>query len=154
FGVTCCRRVGHMLRDDRSRRAVELAERAAEGQSGHDEVLAALGAAWDAVHEAHEAAVAAWDSESAAAAAANTLARPPITAASAALDAVRNSEGGGAGEAERRHQADVLRDLLGPLPFRPVQVEACWRTPTVLALAAAIYDGRDFAAMPVLADAL
>ena len=78
------------------------------------------------------------------------VAGDPITAANAALDAV----GQGAAVAERRHQAAALRDLLGPLPFRPVQVEASWRTPAVLALAAAIYDGRDFAAMPVLADAL
>jgi hypothetical protein len=49
FGVTCCRRVWHMLRDERSRRAVELAERAAEGQCGEAEVMAALVNALDAV---------------------------------------------------------------------------------------------------------
>ena len=39
-------------------------------------------------------------------------------------------------------------------PFRPVAVDPGWRTEAVVALARGMYDGRDFAAMPVLADAL
>jgi hypothetical protein len=39
-------------------------------------------------------------------------------------------------------------------PFRPVAFDPAWRTPTAVALAEGMYDDRDFAAMPVLADAL
>jgi hypothetical protein len=157
FGVACCRRVGHVLRYERSRRAVEVAERAAEGQSEQEEVMAALQAAWDAANEACDSVSdppADWEIVSAAAAAANTLAGAPITADNAVLDTFYGPQGTGAGPAERRYQAAVLRDLLGPLLFRPVQVEASWRTPAVLDLAATIYDGHDFRATPVLADAL
>jgi hypothetical protein len=50
-------------------------------------------------------------------------------------------------------QAGLVRDLFGN-PFRPVAFDPAWRSPTAVVLAQAMYDGRDFAAMPVLADAL
>ncbi len=58
----------------------------------------------------------------------------------------------GAG-ADRR----LLRDVVGPLPFRPVAIDATWLTwkeGTGPRLAGAIYDARDFDRLPVLADAL
>lgn len=58
-----------------------------------------------------------------------------------------------AGEKWEGSQADLARDVLGN-PFRPVTFLPAWRTDTVLALAKAMYDSRDFAAMPILADAL
>jgi hypothetical protein len=39
-------------------------------------------------------------------------------------------------------------------PFRPVAFDPNWRTTTSLAIAQQMYDSRDFAAMPILADAL
>jgi hypothetical protein len=39
-------------------------------------------------------------------------------------------------------------------PFRPVTFSPSWRTNVVMSLARQIYDTRDFAAMPILADAL
>jgi hypothetical protein len=50
-------------------------------------------------------------------------------------------------------QAALLRDLFGN-PFRPVGIAGPWLTPDVAALAQAIYDGRLFGNLPVLADAL
>src|SRR5947209_5861173 len=50
-------------------------------------------------------------------------------------------------------QAALLRDIFGN-PFRPVAVEPSWLTPPVVGLAKAIYDGRLFGDLPVLADAL
>lgn len=55
--------------------------------------------------------------------------------------------------AEKRAQADLLRDVFGD-PFRPVALDPAWRTSTVVALASRMYDSRDFSAMPILTDAL
>ena len=49
--------------------------------------------------------------------------------------------------------AFLLRDLFNS-PFRPVAFSPEWRTPTVVALAQQIYHSRNFAPMPILADAL
>jgi hypothetical protein len=61
----------------------------------------------------------------------------------------------GAEQARREGQAqcDLLRDIFGN-PFRPAPVDPSWRTPVVVAIARRAYDERDFAALPVLADAL
>ena len=48
----------------------------------------------------------------------------------------------------------LLKDVVGPLPFRAAEVEPRWRTATVRRLAAAIYEERAFDRLPVLADAL
>ncbi|QEG31376.1 hypothetical protein GobsT_61970 [Gemmata obscuriglobus] len=47
----------------------------------------------------------------------------------------------------------ILRDIFGN-PFRPVTFSPAWRTGTTIALAAQMYESRDFGAMPILADAL
>jgi hypothetical protein len=47
----------------------------------------------------------------------------------------------------------ILRDVIGN-PFRPVAFSPDWRTNTVLTLARQMYEGREFSAMPILADAL
>jgi hypothetical protein len=47
----------------------------------------------------------------------------------------------------------ILREIFGN-PFRPVVFSPEWRTSTVAAIAEAMYELRDFAAMPILADAL
>ena len=47
----------------------------------------------------------------------------------------------------------IIRDIFGN-PFRPVTFAPAWRTDTAVALAAQMYESRDFSAMPILADAL
>jgi hypothetical protein len=54
---------------------------------------------------------------------------------------------------ERNAQCDLLRDIFGN-PFRPVAFDPAWRTSTAVAIAQGMYESRDFAAMPILADAL
>jgi hypothetical protein len=54
---------------------------------------------------------------------------------------------------QERRQSAFLRDIFGN-PFRPVSFDQRWRTDTALALARQMYESRDFALMPILADAL
>ena len=56
-------------------------------------------------------------------------------------------------DVERAKQTAILRDIFGN-PFRPVTFAPAWRTDTAVALARQMYEGRDFGAMPILADAL
>jgi hypothetical protein len=57
------------------------------------------------------------------------------------------------GRTERGIQADYLRDIFGN-PFRPIDFSPSWRTDTVMSLAKQVYESHDFAAIPILADAL
>jgi hypothetical protein len=54
---------------------------------------------------------------------------------------------------DRSDLAALFRDIFGN-PFRPVAFDPSWRTEAVVALARGMYESRDFAPMPVLADAL
>jgi hypothetical protein len=54
---------------------------------------------------------------------------------------------------ESAAQADLVRCIV-PNPFRPVAFPPDWRTSTAVALARGMYDARDFAPAPILADAL
>jgi hypothetical protein len=73
------------------------------------------------------------------------------------LERARNAAAGAAGirgwdaarQAEEVAQAGVCRDLFSP--FRAVVLDPAW---LVVRLAQALYDSRDFRAMPVLGDAL
>ena len=49
--------------------------------------------------------------------------------------------------------AVLLRDIFGN-PFRPVAFDPSWGSSAALGLAWSMYESRDFAAMPILADAL
>lgn len=55
--------------------------------------------------------------------------------------------------AEERAQADLVRDIFGN-PFRLTVFALDWRTEVVLGLARELHRSRDFAALPILADAL
>ena len=56
FACKCVRRVWHLLTDDRSRKAVEVAERYAIGEATDDELTSASSAAWSAARDAALAA--------------------------------------------------------------------------------------------------
>ena len=78
--------------------------------------------------------------------------------ASAAWMSAGDPNGPSAERAKRVEQVRALccaliRDIFGN-PFRPVPADPRWLTPTVVALADAIYAGRMFDRLPVLADAL
>jgi hypothetical protein len=54
----------------------------------------------------------------------------------------------------REEQANLLRCVIGPTPYRPVTALSSWFKPEVIALAQTIYDERAFTRLPELADAL
>jgi hypothetical protein len=54
---------------------------------------------------------------------------------------------------EREAEAGVVREIFGN-PFRAAAFPPEWRTDTAVALARQMYEGREFGAMPILADAL
>jgi hypothetical protein len=61
-------------------------------------------------------------------------------------------------DAKDRHKAAdqqirLLREIAGN-PYRTITIDPSWRTPTVVALAHAVYDTQAFQRLPVLADAL
>jgi hypothetical protein len=160
--VACCRRIWQLLPDERSRQAVEVAERYADAQATEEELEAASAAAWavwDADREPDSAGKGNSDGRddafpSGAWLAAYNAAIPPGGAAPAfvaphemAREATANSETEGAA------QCVLLRDLFGN-PFRPVAVDPGWLTPEVVHLAQSIYDDRAFDHLPALADAL
>ncbi|CCJ56745.1 hypothetical protein [Bordetella bronchiseptica] len=85
FAVWCARQVEHLMTDQRSKDALDVAERFANGEATEEERDAAWDAAWDAVWDAVWDA--AWDAARAAAkAAAWDAARP------AALGAARDAQ--------------------------------------------------------------
>jgi hypothetical protein len=148
FGVACCRRlVWLLLTDERSRKAVEVAEQFAEDGDCGVELARARHASHVAVNQhakyRRRALRAAYG----------------IThgdALTAAYDAWQYA----ADSINKAHdlaiQADLLRDIIGN-PFRPVALDPAWlqwNGGTVRKVAQAIYDDRAFDRLPILADAL
>ena len=114
FSCWCVRQVWHLLADERSRNAVEVAERYAMGEAAIDELDAASAAAWDAASAAARdaASAAAWDAAWAAArdaAWAATLAAAWAAASAAASGAARGVAWDAAWDAALDAQSKRLR---------------------------------------------
>jgi hypothetical protein len=156
FACACARRVADLFIDPASERAVATAERYADGLAGKKDLHAALAEARVAVRAAH-----ARDARhgNAAACAAMTVVETVIILDrdAASLAAYARSTGRVTMRAERRAQADLVRDLLGNPFCPPVAVDAAWLEwdgGAVRRLASAVYAERAFDHLPVLADAL
>src|SRR5262245_45501614 len=155
FAVACCRRVWHLLDDERSRRAVEVAERFADGEATEGERGDAAEAAEQASTHgdsaaAYHAALAAWCAASHAAYYAGDAAH---AAAEALAPFDPDAPPDSPWEAEDRAQAGLLHDVFGD-PFRTSAFDPSWRTPDALSVATGIYAERAFDRLPILADAL
>jgi hypothetical protein len=153
----CCRlpAAWQRLADPRSRLAVEVAERYADGLATEDEARRAEASA-DAAAEAIAASGTwNWDVDlsyspaglCAQAAAQAVTTGPEPWAAWAARRARGNSP------EERAAQAGLVRCIFGN-PFRTVPIDPAWRTADVLRLAESIYQERAFDRLPILADLL
>jgi hypothetical protein len=180
FAAACVRRFWHLLTDERSRRAVEVGERYADGLATDGELRRAGEAVYPVIDAAYTARDAAWDAYNATEAADQAsydtvlsvdFACQIFRAAWAAthqscFEAARytaNTASACVEEGTRhvleREQAALLRDVVGPLPFRPVSLPPfllAWNDRCVVKLATGVYEERDFSSerMGVLADAL
>jgi hypothetical protein len=159
FTVACCRLVWHLLIDEGSRLAVEVAECHADGLVPDTELDSAFSRACDASRAVRR------DSPS------ETMLlfrrprdrekvnRAAFIAAFAAGNGVGNIENHIRSPETSAHLLDgacrcrLLRDIFGS-PFRAITLNPSWLTRTVTSLAVAIYDDRAFDRMPILADAL
>jgi hypothetical protein len=153
FEVACCRQIWHIITDARCRRAIEVAERFADGMVSEDDLVMARSAL-------------------------RVRRSRGITTGKLALRVAGGSNifsglGADARELELRHtgldpndktadaaamsrQAGLYRDIVGN-PFRPVALDPSWLSwndGTVPKLAQAIYDDRRFGDLPIMADAL
>jgi hypothetical protein len=160
YAAACCRQVWHLLEDERSRRAVEVAEQFADGVVTDEDRAAA-----------HTAAMAAWSGRKgestermfaslAAALAAGGATRAAVRGAGLAVKWSADDSHRAAEAAKRKEQAAILRDVVGN-PFRPTPVDTSWLASRVVAFAQATYDQRELPAgtldatrLAVLADAL
>jgi hypothetical protein len=143
-----------LIPDERSRRAVRVAEQYADGLSSNNE----LAAAHDRAESAHQEAfrtkgkvgsTAEW-------AAVYTTDPLPFHAARTVQWMAVHARFHDSGTLESTSQADLLRDIFGN-PFRPASLDPAWltwRDGTVPGLAQSIYEERAFERLPILADAL
>jgi hypothetical protein len=166
FAVACCRRWLHEMLDSESRRAVEVAERYADGDAGREELEAAYRAAQQVAAQRIAPCLAASESDAGPLwsvwrlAHAAQLACAPSGMEDAADELLRRIAQLGDNQyldQERRAQCDRIRDIFGNL-FRPrPTIHSAWRSwndSTVPKLAQVIYDERAFDRLPILADAL
>jgi hypothetical protein len=149
--------VRHLLMEDRGRRAIDLAERYADGTAENAEMLQLL----QELREA-QGTSGVWTPHTTAEYVVQVLLLPnDLNVAEMALEQAvwplhREAEPKKPNlfrKAIRRAQAPLVRDIFGN-PFRPVAFDPAWRTSNVAAVAQVVYDERRFADLPVLADAL
>jgi hypothetical protein len=168
FAAACCGRVSRLMADPRSQQAIEVAQRYADDRTTEEERLLAEEAAFDAHIRVRESRFApdplvVWSrqAELLTHAAALALAHGTYYAEDAA-DYARWALAAGAGgwpaeQEEEAAQCRLLRDLVGPLPFRRLRVEPAWRVyndGAAVQLARWVYDAQAFEDLPILADAL
>jgi hypothetical protein len=151
FAFACCRRIWTLLPSEACREAVRAAERHLDGLATFEELRAWATAASEFEHPpvrgwreygARAAYFAAWRTD---------VLMASVVAAEALLCGHWNRA------TEAAAQAGILRDLFGPAPFCPRSIEsnvAVWNDRAIPRLADAIYDGRSFEQLPILADAL
>jgi hypothetical protein len=161
YAIGCCRRIWRWLTDDRSRHAVETAQRFIDNRATEAELSAAgqmaavVARVWGDVgspiaHSTHALGGAAW-----------AATRFPAWHAAwdAAWDArmvARDFVPGADWESERAWQAELLLDLFFH-PHHPPRIDPAWllqQDGAVHKLARVIYEEGRFGDLPILADAL
>jgi hypothetical protein len=162
FACACCKHIWPLMTDDRSRRAVELAELSADHPVAPETLDAVSGEAEEAFEDAitdsdesvkEDSTGLTWSQYAAACSAASYASNPSLRDEDVRVVIEAISDASSDATAQRPWQAVVLRDIFGN-PFRPVALDPAWRTSAAVGLAAAIYSDRAFDRFPILADAL
>lgn len=147
FVTACARRVVQFAPDPRLEAAIEAAEAFADARTNpeRDRFKSARAVVWaDATWQATApGALATWLLKGSGT---DWSIAAPRCASLSAVGASRQHD-------ERTAQGALLRDIFRN-PFRPVRVRPTWRTETAVLIARRMYESRDFAAMPILADAM
>ena len=156
-GAAAVRNIWHLIPDERSRQAVEVAERFADGLASPEDMTRAFHAASAACPIRGQPPRRREQQEDDAYRAATYSVWTQPGACSAAMNVLFYATKSGKRAERYAWQAAMLRDIIGN-PFRPKPaIDPAWRTwndATVVKLAQRMYDSRDFTAMPILADAL
>ncbi|HWG44995.1 MAG TPA: hypothetical protein VN688_19655 [Gemmataceae bacterium] len=161
FACACVRRVWSLLQDERSRTAVEVAERYADHPGGLTQLSRVRTEANDVAQFCNLERLNHRDEHSRAvwAAALSACATVDHTGWDVACQAALQSAaalGDFSGGAEYRVQCELVRELFGN-PFRPEILNPAWlrwHDRCVVKMAQAIYEDRRFDELPILADAL
>jgi hypothetical protein len=154
FVAACCRRVAHLLPDERTDLAIATVERFADGFASAEDAARAAADVWAARRAAPTEAGRTVGLAIRFAATPETYYGWDETAARDAAYAAGEVHGPEGMEAEAATQARLLRCVFGPLPFRPVAFDSRWRTADVVGLARDTYEDRAFDRLLLLADAL
>jgi hypothetical protein len=146
LSVACCRRIVNSFTNERSKKAFvdfeQFADRDTDKTSIQEALIAATARAIfpsRLARATREAASRLWQT------------------AGAAGRAVKVHEGEQKWSVEMQAQASLIRDLFGPVPFRPTRFDPCWlawHDGLLVSMARQMYDSRDFTDMLILADAL
>jgi hypothetical protein len=164
FGCACSRRIWHLLVDERSRNAVSVAERYADGLATEEEIDAArrqmVACRNETALRPGSPAVDGWAFGAAEAVLFDTpfwnpgaASRGAFTVAWTAAEAAWRVTGEAGPKPEACRQLPLLRDIFEN-PYRPAWVDGSGLTPQVIALAETIYVEGWFSGLPILADAL
>ncbi|MCI0462225.1 MAG: hypothetical protein L0Z62_35175 [Gemmataceae bacterium] len=155
LACACCRRIWHLLTDERFRQAVDFTERYVDGrESEEDSQVLDLRLCTLLTQQFGNNHSTMTTEGLAAELAVDLLAQNPAVAADCAtrrLPWLMEREEKKAEEVA--YQCGLLRDLFGN-PFRPASLDPSWLTPKVVALARTIHDDRALNRIPELADAL
>lgn len=146
YAVACCRQRWNLFEVDLCQRAVDAAERLADGRADklelasiHDAIMA-IPTPNDQSHSIENMAL-------------KLISVNGIHCASAAAMNLGVATGWDHFETVVQGQAQLLRCVVGK-PFRHVAFDPLWRTPAVVEIAGSLYADRAFDRMPILADAL
>lgn len=165
FYAACCRSIWDWMTDSRLRKLVEVAEEVHDGLGSPNRLVKAHRRTTQVARHLRFTArqnhvrldaVTSRDSATSPERLAQAVVRlfdpADVWAGVEDLGVLAHQTGDYAGESTE--QCAYLRDIVGPLPFRPVALDPRWRTADVLGIARQLYDSRVYSPMPILADAL
>jgi hypothetical protein len=163
FAVACCRRIWHLLDDERSQHVVEMTEQYEERAASDEEMDEAAEAADDASERIITSGLK-WSSDTLARHATAWLPAVDYSVNVVAAEVAAYSAQASALATEGHVQCRLVRDIFGN-PFRPAlaigRAQLAWNKRIIVRLAQNIYDDRhlpdgtlDLARLAILADAI